>query len=304
LRPIAFAVTEEVRRDIVPEAANEAVVPTFPIYVALFALSFLLLYLPIILDAGKYWAKSDNYSHGFLVLPCSLYLIWLRRDEIKRAVPAPTLWGALPLTVGLLMQVASYILQIKYVGMWSMVLTLTGAIYLLHGPALWKICRFSVLFTLFAAPLPNTFLYGVTSILQTVSTVGSTSAMSALGFQATYHGNVIEVPGATLEIANACSGFHSIISMLAFVSIYAYLFTSDYVKRAILVAVTVPVALAANIASISILILAANYGGMRGYHMFHDPAALVEIIVDFLVLVYIGRSLGCDNLRFVQQPAV
>jgi exosortase len=269
----------------------------------IFGIAFLLLYIPVVIGAAKDWLSNDNYSHGFLVLPCSLFLVWLQRDDIKKAIPAPTIWGIIPLGMGLLMQMAGYILQIKYVGMWSIVPTIAGAILLLHGPALWRICWFPTLFTLFAAPLTNTILYKLTGTLQTISTIGSTSLTDLLGYSVVMHGNVIDVPGATLEIANACSGFHSIISILAFISIYGYLFTDKALNRIVLIVLAFPVAIAANILRISVLILAANYGGMHGYHMFHDPAALAELLIDFVILVSIGRSLGCDSLRFAPQSA-
>ena len=272
-----------------------------PVFLTIAAI--VLIYIPVLVGAANIWLTNDTYSHGFLVLPCCAAILWLQKDEIKSAVPAPTLWGVIPLLIGLVMETASYILQIRYVGMWSLVPTLGGAILLLHGPALWKICRFSVLFTLFASPISNTLLAQVTGWLQATSSIGSASLMQALGYTLSRHGNAIELPGATLEIANACSGFHSTVSMLAFTCIYAYLFTDSPVKRTILLLVTVPIALTANVLRICVLILAANYGGLPGYHMMHDPAAFAEIFVDFGILVLIGRSLGCDTLRFAPTSA-
>jgi len=274
----------------------------FPRTVWIFSAAFVLLYLPVIVDTAKYWATNDNYSHGFLVIPCSLYLTWLQRDLIKTVKITPTLWGLPLLILGLGMQVGSYILQIKYVGMWSIVPTLAGAILLLYGPAMWKLCSFPVLFTLFGAPFSNTILTKITNSLEGISTTGSFSLMSFCGYTVAQHGNVISVPGATLEIANACSGFHSIISMLAFASIYTFLFADTLLKRFVILAVTLPIAVIANILRISLLVVAATYGGMHGYHLFHDPAAIAEIVLDFVILVTIGRSLGCDTLRFAPRP--
>jgi exosortase len=271
--------------------------------VIVFIVLFALLYVPVLFETAKVWASDDNYSHGFLVLPVSMYILWMQRERIKSAEKQPSLWGVIPLLIGLSLQVTSYILSIKHIGMWSIVPTIAGAILLLHGPALWKICRFPVVFLLFAAPFSGMMLASLTASLQVTSSAGSTGLMSALGFTVLRHGNVIELPGAVLEIANACSGFHSIVSMLAFTFIYAYLFTENNLKRLLLIAITVPIALAANIARISILILAATYGGMNGYHMFHDPAAIGEILVDFTILVFIGRLMGCNNLRFAPQSA-
>jgi len=255
-----------------------------------------LLYAPLLIGAIHQWITNDNYAHGFFVFPLAALTVWLRRDAIRLAPRRPTAWGLVPLALGLAMEAAGSLLQLKYIGMWSLIPTLAGGILLLHGPRLWALAQFSVWFLLFAAPLPNVWLGHVTGTIQAISTVGASSLMSLLGFPVLRHGNVLSVPGATLEVANACSGFHKMVSLLAFAALYGFLSTESLPKRLLLLAAALPIALMANVLRISSLIGAATGGGLPLLHVFHDPAEVVAIGIAFCLFIAIGKGIGCSTL--------
>ncbi|KAA6407034.1 MAG: hypothetical protein FRX48_09100 [Lasallia pustulata] len=104
----------------------------------------------------------------------------------------------------------------------------------------------SVWFLLFAAPIPNSFLGPLTGQIQGLSCTGAAMIMSTLGYPVIQHANVLDVPGASLEVATACSGFHKLISLLAFAAIYGHLFLNTLGKRSLLILLAVPIALLVN----------------------------------------------------------
>jgi len=161
-----------------------------------------------------------------------------------------------------------------------------------------RIVRFALLFSLLANPLPHSLLSGMTTWIQDASTTGAAGLMNLLGFTLIRQGNVIQVPGAVLEVAAACSGFHKFLSLSAFTILYAYLFTDNNRVRLALLASVLPIALIANVLRIAGLIAAASGGGLSALHMAHDLAEYLAIILAFGLLVLLGRSLGCRTLRF------
>jgi exosortase len=263
-----------------------------------FALGALALYLPTLLDAGQQWMINDNYAHGVFIFPLCAFLLWLRQDDIRSAPVQPSIWGLPLLIVGIFLQSASYLLQVKYVGMWSLALTLTGGVLMLFGPVMLRIVRFAIVFSLLANPLPHSLLSGMTVWIQNASTLGAAGLMDILGFTVVRNGNVIQVPGAVLEVAAACSGFHKFLSLSAFTLLYGYLFTESNRIRLILMVCVLPIALIANILRIAGLIGAATSGGLTALHAAHDMAEYLAILLAFGLLVLLGRSLGCRNLRF------
>ena len=255
-----------------------------------------LVYAPIILSAAHQWMTNDNYAHGIFIFPVSIFLLWMQKDQIQAAERRPQAWGLLLIAAGLIGAMASFLLSIKYVGMWSLIPTLAGGILALHGPRLWKVVQFSVWFLLFAAPIPNSFLGPLTGAIQWYSTTGAEMIMTTLGYPVVQHANVLQVPGATLEVATACSGFHKLISLLAFAAIYGHLFLDSVGKRALLLAMAVPIALLVNVLRISSLVAAAIYGGLPGLHALHDPAEYAAIGLSFVLFVLLGKKIGCKSL--------
>ena len=273
---------------------------TWPGTMWLFLAGVALVYAPIILNAAGQWISNDNYAHGFFIFPVSIFLLWMRKDQIQAAERRPEMWGLLLIPIGLVGAMASYLLQIKYIGMWSLIPTLAGGILALHGRRLWKTAQFSVWFLLFAAPIPNSFLGPLTGAIQNLSTTGAAAIMGTLGYPVLQHANVLQVPGATLEVATACSGFHKLISLLAFAAIYGHLFLDSFGKRSLLMLMAIPIALLVNVLRICSLVAAAIYGGLPALHATHDPAEIVAIGVSFVLFVLVGKKIGCKTL--VQSP--
>ena len=263
-----------------------------------FGIGLLALYAPTLAVAAHEWMINDNYAHGIFIFPLCAFLLWLRRDELRQVERRPSAWGLLPLVVGIVGQCLSYTLQIKYIGMWTLALTLTGGVLVLYGPQMLPLVRFAILFSLLADPLPHSVLAGMTVKIQSASTNGAATLMSLLGYPLILQGNVIQVPGAMLEVAQACSGFHKLLSLTAFTLLYSYLFTDTQWKRLILILAVVPLALLVNILRISALIAAAAAGGLPLLHQFHDPAEYGAIALAFGLLILLGRGLGCRTMRF------
>jgi len=258
----------------------------------------LAMYAPALLAAAHEWSINDNYAHGFFIFPLCLFILWLRRDELRLVERRPSAWGLLPLALGVVWQCLSYTLQLRYIGIWTLPLTLVGGALVLYGPAMLPLVRFAILFSLLAYPLPHSLLAGMTTRIQAASTDGATGLMSALGYPMIKQGNVIQVPGATLEVAEACSGFHKLLSLSAFTLLYAFLFTPVQWKRLILIAAVLPLALLVNVLRISGLIAATAAAGVAGMHRVHDWAEYIAIGLAFGLLILLGRILGCRTMRF------
>lgn len=263
-----------------------------------FAVGVLALYAPTLIVAAHEWMINDNYAHGVFIFPLCAFLLWLRRDELRQVEPHPSAWGLLPLALGVIGQCLSYTLQIRYIGIWTLALTLTGGVLLLYGTKMLPLVRFTILFSLLAYPLPHSLLNGMTVKIQAASTVGATGLMRTLGYPLIQQGNVIQVPGAMLEVAEACSGFHKMLSLTAFTLLYSYLFATSQGKRLILLLAVLPLALLANVLRISGLIAVAAGFGVPALHKAHDMAEYLAIGLAFGLLLLIGKVLGCRTMRF------
>jgi exosortase len=117
--------------------------------------------------------------------------------------------------------------------------------------------------------------------------------MSKLGVTLLRSGNMIQMPGMTIEVADVCSGTHKLLSIAAFAAIFGALYNMGLSKRVMLILLSLPIALIVNVIRISIIILFASTGGLTAMEAAHDPAEYVSIILAFLVILLIGNVFGC-----------
>ncbi len=269
----------------------------------LFGALLLLLYLPVVVQTGRRWFMAEQYAHGIFIFPIVGGLLWLKRDAIRNASRQPSAWGLLPLTMGLLAQTVGHLLKFEFLAMLSLLPTLAGGILLLHGPHLWRVARFPVLFLGFAANLPMPVLNGLSHATQSLSATGAAAIMKSLGFVIARQGNALHVPGMTLEVADVCSGFRKLTALIVFAVLYGYLYPIGSLRRLGLVLLIAPIALLANIARLCVLVAAATWGGARWESGLHGPAELAVLVLAFGLMVATGRRMGCVRPRFARDSA-
>lgn len=266
--------------------------------VKVFAIAVTALYVPVLIDAARIWMKDENQAHGFFIIPIVLFLLWMLRDSIREARPAPSAWGVPLLAFGLLLETSSYLLGIKWFPMLSLIPVLAGAILALHGTNLWRVVAFPVLFLFFAAPLPDAVTLPLSAQIQRASTTGAVVMMRGMGYTLLQTGNRIDTPNVSVEVAEVCSGFKKLTALVAFSFLYGFMFEAALWKRVLLVLAAYPIALFANVVRICGLIVIGDAGGEAALHAAHDWAELAVLVISFGLFVLLGKVLGCRKLRF------
>jgi len=270
----------------------------WPRSVSFFGILLGILYAPVLWETSRVWFTNETYAHGVFIIPLSILTLWLQRNEIAAASRQPRSIGIVALGIGLLMLVAARLLSLKYIALWSLLPVLYGLIQVLHGAELWKIARFAVLFLVLAGPIPISIMQTVMRWIQNASTIGAFGLMEGLGFSISRQGNLLDVPGATLEVADVCSGFRKTLSLCTFALIYGYMFPISMGRRLALLILSFPIALFANIVRIGGLITVTTYGGTKALDIAHDWAEILVLVIAFLLFVCTGKLLGCKKIRF------
>jgi exosortase len=269
----------------------------------LFGIALLALYGQGLQDTAALWFHKDEYSHGPFIVPLCAFVLYLNRDALRAARPRPCAFGGLLLAAGLILQVFGYILRLGFLEMWSMIPVLTGTVLLLHGREMWRIARFPILFTFFAFPLPIPVLGRISMWIQQASTTGAKHVMDGMGYSVIQHGNLIEIPGYTLEVADVCSGFKKLTALIAFSILYGYLFSIRPWKKVALVFAAVPIAVVANVLRVSGLIAVTSAGGLGALHIAHNWGEIIALVIAFFLFVFVGKVLGCRTIRFSSPSA-
>jgi exosortase len=266
-------------------------------WAAIMAIALCAIYIPVLVDSARYWRVDDNTNYCFAIFPACALMLWMERDNIAAAQRAPTAWGFAPLAFALLMESIGYLFDIQHLMLWSIAPAIAGAILLLHGPNLWRITKYPVLYLLLLGNVPG-YVYMPTCIwIQHFSTVGAAALSRLQGIHLVRYDNVIVMPHMAVEVALACSGYRKLSVLLAFGLVYAFLYTGSFWKRVAIVLSAIPIAVVMNCLRISTLIVLGYRGSLALLDRWHGPSDLIATVLAFALIVAFGRSIGCRNLR-------
>jgi exosortase len=255
-------------------------------WIALPFLAAAALYAPLLAAMVREWVEFPNLSHGFAIPFIAAYLLWARRERILRAPLAPSWGGAPVLALGLAALVVGVASDEPFLARVAIVPILLGLVLLLAGAAIARTAAFAITYLLFMIPPPWSTLKLMTYRSRLLDAEVSAAALSWLGVPVFREGVLLHLPNITLEVADECSSIPAIAALLALGVAYAALARRALLARVILVAITLPLAITANIIRIISVSWAAYAIGPwtlhTTYHMFNGT---VNFLFTFFLLV-------------------
>lgn len=266
---------------------------------AMLALSMAWLYAAPLWGLVREWLSSPDASYGVVLAAVALAVVWRRRaivarDADPRAAFAP---GAATLIAGLALYLIGQLGADLFITRISFVVVVTGALWFLTGGRAVRALAAPLLFLLVAIPLPALVVNALTLPLQTVASRIGEAGLNAAGVAVFRDGNLLELPSATLEVAEACSGLRSLVSLAAIGGLLAWAQPS-WPRRAAIVAASLPIAIVMNGLRIAATGLAVESWGPRvaagGWHTF---SGWVTFLLSLLVLAHIHRLLSAPDAR-------
>ncbi len=246
-------------------------------------------------DLWAIWMQSDEYSSGLLVPLITAYIIWTRRKKIAACKITPSLWGLVLFAFAQAFRFFGLFFMYDSAERISMLITVSALILLLFG---WKIlARLTtvLLFLTLMIPLPNSVHRHLMIPLQNWATTSAVYCLETIGFTVFREGNVINLNGVTVAVAEACNGLRMITSFLVISSMVALLVKRDLLQKLIIVVSSIPIALLCNTIRLTATSVAFTYiDSARWEGAFHDfgglammPVAIAIIVLELWVLSYI-----------------
>jgi exosortase len=254
-------------------------------------------YGPNLMALGREWSYEPNYSHGFLVGPIALAILWLRRDRLADLTVRPNGLGWVLLVLVLLARVWLFERNELWVENATLLVALVGLVLAFGG---WPLLRWAgpaIAFLVFMLPLPPRLNMTLAGPLQQLATLGSTTLLRATGLPVLAQGNVILIGSDHLEVAQACNGLSMLLSFITLVTAIVLLLGEQRSpwERGLLMLSAIPIALVANILRIAATAWTYHLlGAERGEKLAHDaagwlmmPIALVLILAEMKLLSWL-----------------
>ncbi len=260
--------------------------------VSALAAVFVLLYWPALNEFVYDWWHDDNYSHGFLIPLISGYLIWQKREVLQNVEIRQNRWGLVLLGFGLALNILGSAAAEWYSVRFSMIPTLMGLVLYFGGSAMLRLVWFPIAFMVFAIPLPYTLFRTLTFPLQLFSTKVTHHLITAAGVPALRQGNILHLPGYSLEVVEACSGLRSMITLSALAAVFAYMTPGGPVRKLLLFSAAIPIAIVANIVRLLVTCLGAlliSSSFAEGF--LHEFSGVLVFLVGLTLFFMIGSLL-------------
>jgi exosortase len=244
-----------------------------------------VVYATIIPGMVDDWYNDPNYSHGFLVPLISVYFLSLNWRELSRTRLKPNNSGLL-LIIGSLLLLLFGFIGTEYFTMRSSLVFLIGGIVLYwFGWAVLRLSSLAITFLIFMVPLPYIVYDSLAFPLKLMVTKASVAVLKILSIPVVSEGNIIMFPQTVLEVADACSGLRSLMSLVTLAVALAFMTQKSPFKRTILIVSAVPVAIITNMFRvITTGVLANRYGAAAAEGFFHEFAGMAVFLLAMVIL--------------------
>jgi exosortase D (VPLPA-CTERM-specific) len=251
-------------------------------------------------DMWHMWTASEEYSHCLLIPLIAAFLIWQQKDRLERVRFTGSWWGvALVLLGGVLLvmgQLGTVFTLVEY----AYLVTLFGLILSFLGERALRLIGIPLLILLFMVPLPAFFLFNLSAQLQLWSSELGVWFIRLFGISVYLEGNVIDLGGYKLEVAEACSGVRYLFPLMTLGFLMAYFYKGALWKRIVLFLSSIPITVFMNSLRIGIIGVTVDRWGstmaegflhqFQGWMIFMVSAALM--VGEMAVLNVIGRETG------------
>ncbi len=253
----------------------------------------LIAYLPTFKWMIERWSATDTYySHGFLVPFISIFILWLKRDKLKKLRIEPVKSGWVFFIGGLFVHIIANSFRISFVSGFSLIVVLIGLVLLLLGKNHLREFMFPILFLAFMIPLPELAIANLSFRLKIFAAQVSTLIVNKLGVPAIRDGSVIKTIHSSLMVEDPCSGIRSLISLIALGALMAYFSNISKIKKSILFLSSIPIAISTNVIRIIALTLVSEiYGQQYATGWFHNTMGILVFVFAFAGLAAVGKIL-------------
>jgi exosortase len=288
------------------------------IYFALFVVASLLVFWAPIRNLVEFVIFHDYASHIPLIVPLSIFLVYLKRQKIFSVQVGSTRKQTIVAGSGLFLLALIFLLISKYqplsteklsLEILSLVMFWLSIFVCCYGPESFVKARFPLLFLLLLVPIPEFAIDKIVFALQAGSSDVAYGLLRMLDVPVLKEGFILRLPMVNLEVAKECSGIRSSIALLVTVLVASEFVLRSSWRKVLLVVAMIPILVLKNGARIVTIYLLAAYLNPAFLHgWLHTSGGIVFYILGLAALipvtVLLRRGEGkCLNLLPVHELA-
>jgi exosortase len=281
------------RKPILDLAALSRRSPNYALWIktGLVAALMSILFGSVLIDMARDWWNEPAWSQGMLLPPLALYISWLNRAGTLGVAATPDRRGLLCITVAcglfILGKLASEFFMMRF----AFVVVLAGMVWTFWGFGRLRTLAFPFLLLATMIPLPVMVYNSLAAPLQLLASDLATRIAQWIGVSVFRDGNIIQLAGVSLGVAEACSGLNSLSALVVGSLLLGYLLCSRPAARLALFAAAIPLAIGVNILRVAGTALLADYNQEFALGFYHAFSGWLVFVAGFGLLYLCARIL-------------
>lgn len=239
-----------------------------------------------------YTSPESDSSHGLFIPFVVLGLLWWKRTELG-VLKKETWWPAIFLVAaGLILHIVGYVVQQPRLSFGGFLVGVYGLTGMAWGRGWLKATFFPMFLLGFCMPTPP--MDGITFkmrllvswIVEHIAHLGLAPDLVRVGTQLTDANHSF-----AYEVAAACSGIRSLMTLLALTTIYGFICFKSPWKRGVMILSAIPLSIAGNVLRLCFTIMVAEFGGQDAGKAVETKAGMVTFLVAIAGVYFLGRWL-------------
>lgn len=213
---------------------------TIILVIAVFFLS-LTLYFDSWYSMGEIWNRSKTYTHGFLIIPISLWLVWTQRQYYLTLQPNIEWKVIIVVLSGGFVWLLADLANVQVIKQYATVGLLVSALWLVLGNVAKKM-KFPLFFLFFMVPVGEELV----PYLMEFTATFTVNLIRFTGISVYREGMYFTLATGNWSVVEACSGINYLIASITLGLVYAYLTYSKPWKRSLFILLSIIVPVFAN----------------------------------------------------------
>jgi exosortase D (VPLPA-CTERM-specific) len=244
------------------------------------------------------WLHREEYSHALMIPVISLYLLWQQRAALARLEFQSSWLGVSIILFGALLQFAGVLAAVDTIQQYGLLLAIYGLVVALIGVRATVNLWAPLLLLALMIPLPEFLLQNFSAQLQLISSQIGVWFIRLFDISVFVEGNVIDLGGYKLQVAEACNGLRYLFPLMTMGFIMAYMFKVEMWKRLLLFVSSIPVTILMNSFRIGTIGVMVEHWGQsmaegflhdfQGWAVFMTSAGV--LLLEMMLLARIGKN--------------
>jgi len=219
----------------------------------------LLLFHETTAGIVRTWTNSVTYNHGFMIVPITLFLLWMRRHTLAACIVRPDPVALIFLLGAAFVWLLGEMVDVNVVREFALVTMLIALVWFITGRAATRKMAFPLVFLYFAVPFGD-FLVMPLMIFTADVAIG---LVRLTGIPVFREGMYFSLPTGNWAVVEACSGIRYLIASFTLGALFAYLMYRTFWRIAIFMVLAVVVPIIANALRAYMIVMIGHLSGME-----------------------------------------